>query len=210
MVRRIAPASPASTGDSTTVRIVAPTRSTARLSTPESWRSRPEVAERGDRRPRIVAREHRARLASPQVLRRELARPQLPATRHLHRDPDVLSEIDPREVLTEGRQRRDLLPGEIVVGDAGQIEVPIGGEGRPDGEPRVHLQELELAVARVLRELDMGDPRVADGAEQPQSELEHPRLVVDLEHGARSEAKRPLPDFPPHERDDRLARAADG
>ena len=68
----------ARTGDSTTAGIVAPDDVDRRLSTPESWRSRAEVAERGDRRPGIVAREHGPRLAPTQVAGRELAAPAAP------------------------------------------------------------------------------------------------------------------------------------
>src|ERR671910_3757871 len=85
------------------------------LSTSESWRPRAEIAEGGDRGPEVVAREDRARLAPSQVLGRELAGAQLAPARHLQRDPHVLREVDPGQVVAERRQRRDLLPAEVVV-----------------------------------------------------------------------------------------------
>src|SRR5918999_4789994 len=99
ILSRIAAASAASSGESTTRSTAAPSPSIARLSTLESWRSRPEVAEGGERRPGIVAREGRANLAAAKVLRGEVPRPQLFLLRHLQRDEDVLGEVDPRQVL---------------------------------------------------------------------------------------------------------------
>src|SRR5262245_41469346 len=209
IVKRIAAASPAMIGDRTTARNVAPTKSTARLSIPASWRARTEVVERGDRRPRSILREGGADLSRREVARGEPARPELPPTRHLERDPDVLRQVDPREVVLEGGEWLDVMAGEVVVGHTGHIQVPVRGERGPDRKTRVDLEHAELAVARVLGELDVRDARVVGGLEQSQAELEHPRLVVDLEDGARAEPQRPLAHLPTDQRQERLSRAVD-
>src|SRR5215204_3261662 len=111
MLTRIASASPARTGESRTERIEAPVRSIRRRIATELWRQRTQVGEGGDRGQRIVPREDRPRLRLPQVLAEKPARPELSPACHLQRDVDVLGEVDPGQVVLEGRQRRHLLPG---------------------------------------------------------------------------------------------------
>ena len=84
------------------------------------------------------------------------------------------------------------LAAEVVVGDPREVEVAAHRDAGPHRQPRVHLEDAERVVARVVRELDLREAAVAGTAKQPQPELEHALVELDEEHGARPEAQRPL------------------
>ena len=148
-------------------------------------------------------------LRPPDVGRGELPDSDPATPGELERDPDVLGEEDPARVLLERPERLDLLAGQVAVGELGEIERAGHDEPAPDGRARVDLDQLEGAVAQVVRHLDVREARVARRAEQPLALLLDLGDVVDLEDRRRAEVDRALAHLAPDDAPERLARAAD-
>ena len=83
--------------------------------------------------------------------------------------------------------------------------IAIAGPHRHAG---VHLEQLVVAVAPVVGELDLREALVARALEQAQPELAHARLRRRAEDGARAEVERPLAHL--HARHGRERRAVCG
>src|SRR5436309_319705 len=142
-------------------------------------------------------------------MREELPGPKLTPARHLRGDPDVLRHVDPGDAVGRRPIENARAAGEIVVGDSGQVELAPHRDAAPDRQARVHLDELQLAVARIADKLDMGEALVPDVPEQLQPLLLDLRLTPGLEDRARSEAERPLANLPAGDAGERLSLPAD-
>ena len=108
---------------------------------------------------------------------------------------------------TRGCGRRQA--AQVVVRDPREIEVAAHRHAGPHRQARVHLEQLERVVARVVRELDLREAAIAGRQQQPQPELEHALVVVHEEDGARPEAQRALAQLAPDDARKRVAAAPD-
>ena len=101
-----------------------------------------------------------------QVRAQELARRQLAAPRHRERRVQVLGQEAPRDLALEVARLRLGLAAQVVVGDPRDVEVAAHRDAGPHRHARVDLEQLELVVAVVVRELDVAEAAVARCLEQ--------------------------------------------
>ena len=98
----------------------------------------------------------------------------------------------PAPVLALGRHRCGAPAEQVEVRDAREVDSERGGQPVPEPEARVHLHELEAAVARIALELHLRDAVEVEGPEQAQGRVHrllHPDGLADA---ARADAGRRL------------------
>src|SRR5205807_9743802 len=144
-----------------------------------------------------------------EVVGQESSGPKLAPARHLRGDPDVLRHVDPGNAVGGRAVRANRAAGKIIVGDPGKVEAAGHGYPGPDRQARVHLDQLQRAVAGVADELDVRESLVADLAEEPQPLLLDLGLAPRLEDRARPEAQRALADLAAGDVCERLPVTAD-